>query len=62
MYVFIKDIIEGRNCYSQVHFFFDKKQDNFEHVLYSLHKKWGEKNLKKKWIVARRPQSSYQEK
>ena len=47
MYVFIKDIIEGRNCYSQVHFFFDKKQDNFEHVLYSLHKKWGEKNLKK---------------
>ena len=39
IYVFIKNIIGKRNCYWHVHFLFDmyeKKQINFEHVLYPL--------------------------
>ena len=45
MYVFIKDIIEETNSYWHVQFFFDKKQANFEHILYPLHIKNKEKKI-----------------
>ena len=59
MYVFIKGIIGKANCDLHVRFFCKKKQNNFEHVLYPLLKKRGEKIYLKKWIVAGRPQSNY---
>ena len=45
MYVFIKYIIEETNSYWHVQFFFDKKQANFEHILYPLHIKNKEKKI-----------------
>ena len=37
-------------------------KNNFQHILYPLIIKNEGKKLFKKWIVARRPQSNYQEK